>query len=83
MIEQTINLRPEQMNVPATAKQRNFIKVLVASNLLPAMPYKEWVGLTANQASNLISSVPEEKRQTLREQNIKEKLTKKQDSRER
>ena len=83
LIEQTINLRPEQMNVPATAKQRNFIKVLVASNLLPAMPYKEWVGLTANQASYLISAVPEEKRQTLREQNIKEKLTKKQDSRER
>ena len=66
LIEQTINTPPEQQNIPATAKQRNFIKALVSGGLLPAIPYKDWLNLTANQASQMISSVPEEKRQLLR-----------------
>jgi len=66
LIEQTINTQPEQQNIPATAKQRNFIKALVSGGLLPAIPYKDWLNLTANQASQMISSVPEEKRQSLR-----------------
>ena len=66
LIEQTINTPPEQQNIPATAKQRNFIKALVSGGLLPAMPYKEWLNLTANQASQMISSVPEEKWQELK-----------------
>ena len=66
LIEQTINTQPEQQNIPATAKQRNFIKALVSGGHLPAIPYKDWLNLTANQASQMISSVPEEKRQSLK-----------------
>ena len=75
LIEHAISKPVEDQNIPATAKQRNFIKALVAGNLLPVIPYKEWVELTANQAAQMISSVPEDKRLSLKSPENKEITT--------
>lgn len=50
---------------PATIKQKNYLKVLVAAKLLPEIPYDEWKTMTMARASELIASVPKEKRDAL------------------
>ncbi|MBN2640922.1 MAG: hypothetical protein JXR78_04675 [Victivallales bacterium] len=67
LIKKNIHNSPpyQSNNASATFKQRALIRVLVEHELLTSMPYAEWKALTIQNASDLISSVPEEKRQEL------------------
>jgi hypothetical protein len=69
LIKQNLRNAPSRTkNATATAKQRAFIKVLVAHQLVSSMPYSEWKDLTLQKASQLIASVPEEQRKSLASQ---------------
>lgn len=61
-IKQNIQNPPQRAtnepDAPATMKQRNLLKLLVAHQALPSIPYPEWKALSVGTASAKISSVP-------------------------
>jgi len=56
MVEETtqIVVRPENETKPATRKQRNYIRLLIAEGWVERMPKEEWQNLTRLDASIII-----------------------------
>ena len=50
------------LNGPATAKQKSLLKLLISSGELDAIPSSEWRELTKQRASELIGSIPDDRR---------------------
>ena len=59
-----VNIRNQSQNLagPATDRQKNLLKTLIGAGAIPSVPYAEWKNLSKQEASQLIDSVPEEKR---------------------
>ena len=65
LIDANIKNQFGNLSGPATEKQRQMIRVLVRAKAASTMPAAEWKNLTKQQASAIISSVPEEKRKEI------------------
>lgn len=65
LIDANITNQVQNMEGPATDRQRKFLKVLIASGALPSMPYDAWKNMSKQEASQMIASVPEEERKEI------------------
>ena len=67
LIDAHIRNQPGNLSGPATEKQRCLIRTLVRAGAASSIPSSEWKSLTKQQASKIISAVPEEKRREIME----------------
>lgn len=65
LIDANIRNQFGNLNGPATEKQRQMIRALVRAGAASTIPASEWKSLTKQQASAIISAVPEEKRKEI------------------
>ena len=65
LIDANIRNQFGNLNGPATEKQRQMIRALVRAGAASTIPASEWKSLTKQQASVIISAVPEEKRKEI------------------
>lgn len=65
LIEANIKKQFGNLAGPATEKQRQMIRALIREGAASSIPFDKWKALTRQQASDIISSVPEEKRREI------------------
>jgi len=67
LIDTVLKNQAADLAGPATEKQRCLIRTLVRAGAASSIPSSEWKSLTKQQASKIISAVPEEKRREIME----------------
>ena len=65
LIEANIQNQSRDLEGPATEKQRQLIRMLVRAGASTAIPLDRWNNLTKQEASDIISSVPDDKRKEI------------------